>query len=367
MTRSIAAALLLLATASAAAAQTPPNPCSAQSQARFSAVVRNEILEYADSVVGIYITRDSLRWRCVLNKTGAVPPSPPPSPPTAPPPSPPTAPPAGDPAPAPGDVVLVDMRAGGAQDLQTCTTASCARGRYALQVGAVGFTANMDGAGRRALVLPWTKFNGQATCTGNVGSEQDMAIGLMPNIAGPADVYLQYKIWMGRTATGGGTGLVGAYMNASNVAGAPGGHKWFAWFRSASGSPEARLTGQQSPTLWKLITTAYTGYSGPAAVADGSIGEVHLFGSDVPTGAWNPDQHLNQVNTLTFRIRSETAANARNGLMEAWANGALVQSRTGLYTATYGFYELQVGGPTWICPPQDQTAYVWDLVIWRRP
>lgn len=69
-----------------------PNPCLQQSQARFSSVERNVISEFRDSVVGVYVTRDSLRWRCVLAATTPVPPIPP-SPPTPPaPPNPPTPP-----------------------------------------------------------------------------------------------------------------------------------------------------------------------------------------------------------------------------------------------------------------------------------
>ena len=272
----------------------------------------------------------------------------------------------GDPQPQTGDQILLDFRAGGNKDLQSCTDLTCARNRMGIHVGNIGFTTNFDGNNTRALVFQWLLNNGQATCTGNTGSQQDMFMETSTNVSGFADIYLQYKIWMGRTATGGGVGTVGSYSNVNLGGGTPGGHKWWVWFRTAAGNGDGRLTAEQSPTLWKMITTSYPGYTGPAPIADGAIGEVHYFGTDVTSGAWNPDANLNKVNTLTFRIRSETANNAQNGLMEVWANGALVQSKSNLYTSPLGFFGLQIGGPTWICPPADQTYYMWDIVVWKK-
>ena len=271
-----------------------------------------------------------------------------------------------DPSPQTGDVIVLDFRAGGNKDLQACPDRACAVTKIGFLTSNVQFTTNFDGNNTRALVFPWVLNNGQASCTGNVGSQQDMFIETGANVTGPADIYLQYKIWMGRTATGGGTGTVGSYSNVNLGGGTPGGHKWWVWFRTPAGNSDGRLTGEQSPTLWKMITTPYPGYTGPAPGADNSIGEVHYFGTDVTTGAWNPDANLNKVNVLTYHIRSETANNAQNGLMEVWANGALVQAKSNLYTSPLGFQILQIGGPTWICPPQDQTHYVWDILVWRK-
>jgi hypothetical protein len=46
-------------------------------------------------------------------------------------------------------------------------------------------------------------------------------------------------------------------------------------------------------------------------------------------------------------------------------NGQLVLDPQHQRTGSLGWGEVQIGGPTWICPPQDQTMYFWDIVIWQ--
>lgn len=75
--------LAILTLTAPLAAQT--DPCRNQSQTRTTSVQRNQITETRDSVVGVYVTRDSVRWRCVLRVATAPPPpvdtTPPPPPP----------------------------------------------------------------------------------------------------------------------------------------------------------------------------------------------------------------------------------------------------------------------------------------------
>jgi hypothetical protein len=269
-----------------------------------------------------------------------------------------------DPKPVGSDVIVRDFRAGGNRDIQVCTTLACAIGTSF--AGNVSFTTDFDGQGTNAFVLPWQKNGGQASCTGNSGgSQQNLYIFTNPAIIGPVEVFLQYKLWMGRTSTGPGIGNVGEFKNTNSDPAAPGGHKWFVLFRNEAGGSNARMTAEQSPSVGKFITTSYPGFTGTGGL-DGSIGEVHFFGSDVAT-PWNPDDNTNKVNTLTFRFKSESAINAGNGEMSLWVNGVLRQEKKNMFTSPFGVGEWQIGGPTWICPPQDQTAYVWDMVVWRKP
>jgi hypothetical protein len=274
--------------------------------------------------------------------------------------------PEGDPQPGPDDEISIDFRAGGNKDLQQCNSIGDVQ---CLKTGAVDLTTDFDGKGTHALVFPWRRYNGQAECSGNTtgptGSEQDMSVGPQPLLTGGGEIFLQWKIWMGRTPTGGGTGEIGAYRNAASVPNAPGGHKYFVLFRDPN-SNQARMTFEQGQTLGKWITTMYDGYAGPPEIGDGSIGQLHFFGESSLAEPFNPDDHIGEVVTFTCRFKAESAKNAHDGEMTLWINGVLRDHAENMYTGIFGTSEWQLGGPTWICPSQDQTHYMWDMVVWRK-
>ena len=75
--------------------------------------------------------------------------------------------------------------------------------------------------------------------------------------------------------------------------------------------------------------------------------------------------YINQVVTFTLYLQPSSYNGADDGVYTAWVNNALIWNVTHLPMGVNGFYEQQFGGPTWICPPQDQTQYYWDWVEWN--
>lgn len=292
----------------------------------------------------------------------------------------------GAPLPGAGDTVLFDTRAGGAQSIQTAPDLATALTTTGIVTNAtstggftvypVAFTTNVDGGNTHAFVLQWQKNAGDTACNGNATSEDNVMIEKgVSSQGGPyvdGEVFLSYKVWYGKTATGGGVGSVGSYSEG-------GGHKFMVWTRRPFGGGaninDGRLTLEENTHGGELVVANYTGYAGPPPHPDNNeIAEAFFWGTgDAATCTWCtsgtqwlPSNFYSQANTLTFRFKPESALNAADGQMEMWANGAVAFDSSGQYMYNGGWASLQIGGPTWICPPQDQTEYVWDIVVWQH-
>lgn len=293
---------------------------------------------------------------------------------------------AGSPVPGAGDTVLFDTRAGGAQSIQATSDLASALTATGIVTNAtstggftvypVAFTTNVDGSGTHAFVLQWQLNAGDSACHGNTTSEDNVMIEKgVSSQGGPyvdGEIFLSYKVWYGKTATGGGVGSVGAYSEG-------GGHKFMVWTRRPFGGGaninDGRYTLEENTHGGTLEVATYTGYSGPPAHTDNNeIAEAFFWGDGNAStctfcssgSQWLPSNYYNQANTLAFRLKPESALNAGDGQMEMWANGTVVFDSTSQYTYNGGWASLQIGGPTWICPPQDQTEYVWDIVVWQH-
>ncbi|HEX8242020.1 MAG TPA: hypothetical protein VF541_00945, partial [Longimicrobium sp.] len=175
-----------------------------------------------------------------------------------------------------------------------------------------------------------------------------------------SNVYLQYKIWWGRTATGGGTGsdAVGSFAHYNLAEGY--GHKMAIVRRlRADGSGGGARIDLYAGVPERQGISGYW-YNDAAAGSNG--GDVVHYSAPL----WNPNANLNRVVTVTMRLKSESSPSANDGVMQVWMNGTLTIDLTNADFGTDGWDQFEIGGPTWICPTQDQTSYVWDVVAWRR-
>jgi hypothetical protein len=274
----------------------------------------------------------------------------------------------GIPAPQAGDRIIRDTRAGGANSVQAANTlaeALATSGVYieehcynrgGLCLGP-GFTTNLDGAGTRAFIWNIKKDAGNPDgCVAGGPSQHNWMLYLNPSWGAPVvDLYVQYKFWMGQTATGGGA--------AGNIGQFSMGGKDLIVFRFIPGV---------GSTNDGRFTAAYAGYGGPdrygaylwnpvpGEPGTGSGGEVFA------DTYFDKRDHYNEAVTATYHFKGESAVGARDGVLEVWMNDISVYSRTNLALGTLAWGEAQIGGPTWICPPQDQTEYFWDIVLWER-
>lgn len=259
-----------------------------------------------------------------------------------------------DPAPPPPGSSLItrDWRTGGVHDIQEASTYADARSKALFaeyQNNPMGFTTNLDGKGTRAFTFPVKG-----------GLEQlNQAMVFGPSLD-PLDrsgsIYVQWKVWMGRTATGNGVsdgapvlGDVGSFSLGY-------GKKWFVWFFEGGAPMDYRLT---------MLENSEQGRIWNEAGASGQNGGIDLmYGNSMGEGWW-PRLHSNRVNTITVRIKKESAAARGDGEMQMWVNGEQIFDRMGLKIGHWQLVELQLGGPTWRYTPQDQTMYFWDFVAWK--
>lgn len=247
----------------------------------------------------------------------------------------------------PGGNLRFDTRAGGAQSIQdaSVTTLAQALSVAGLTVydpggGTIAFTSDADGAGSNAFRFDWP----------GVGPTTEIDLSLYRGTGGlglnnSQEVWLQWKIWQSRTATGGGIGTAGDWDCCSQ---GPGSGKRLVWFRG-SGNNTGRFTF--------------------APGGGGGVGEFFIDSSYNPTYAsvsvnWN--NYVSQWITLTFRLKPDSGPSANDGIIEVWFNDMKIKSITNADMTHYSFSgELQIGGPTWIGVPQDQTMYIKDIVIWQ--
>jgi len=268
------------------------------------------------------------------------------------------------PPPVGSSNIVFDTRAGGIENIQSPNVTTFAdalavtkpsgykntsSGGY--PVYPLDFVTNFDGNGTHAFRYSWTYlggYNGTASsCFNAVGEENKMVHFNHKIAAGP--LYIQWKAWYGRTATGGGYG--NSTIGSFNHEGSAGGHKIMLIFRN-DGTSQARV---------------YVGYTGPTTGLVGAMSQTapgFFENTEGLSGVHNLNEYDNQVVTFTLYVKPESGNNTLDGQYDLWFNNDHVFHITNLASGTAGYGEQQFGGPTFICPPQDQTQYQWDWVEW---
>lgn len=304
------------------------------------------------------------------------------------------------PEPGDGDWVHLDTREGGAQSLQKASIASFAdvqneypSWNYAGDQNMYVSTDFLDGHpdaslhGTKAFGFHIEQWGGTSTCEGAPSSQ--IACRIQPNIpnddakdagdgfiGGPGrEVYLQFKRYFGRTAADTHAEALGPIDDfvVHHHGGGPGGRKWVVWFRQG-GSARLDLLKQ--------------GIDGSGVVnADGHVvlglrrdidpdAQTVLAQGDEGTEVdpWWPDAYFPQRTgqpggpyTFTLRLKLESSEGAGDGEMTWWVDGTKYAEATGLFPGDDALGNPEVGIVTWICPPQDQTEYFWDVVVWETP
>lgn len=264
-------------------------------------------------------------------------------------------PPIGDPS------LLVDTRAGGQHSIQSSSNLndalaasglsiqeSCASGNC---VGP-GFSTNLDGSGTRAFIWNVKKDAGNPDgCVMGGPSQHNWKI--WKGMGGTTGtIIVQYKYWSGQTPTGGGAaGNIGEFSHE----GGANGHKDIVFFRPGTNDGRIQQASEsRSPHAGqKILVQSVSGQ--PNTGTDGNLFAQVSF---------DKTDYINQTVVQTLRLVPDSSPGAQNGRAQIWMNGTLVLDyRIGM--GTLGWGELQIGGPTWICPPQDQTLYFWDIVVWQ--
>lgn len=261
--------------------------------------------------------------------------------------------------------IVFDTRAGGGQDIQapgvtTSAAALSAMGAGIKNVSTGGhsiypldFVTDYDGAGTHAYRYNWTYqagYTGSPSSCFNMNGEEDKFVYFNPKVSlGSAGVYIQWKMWRGRTTSGGGYGnsQVGSFMNSGKlmiIFRSDATHRLYFGYNGVSNGFSADINGNpQWNQNGAMVGQLPTGYLNKAVV--------------------NLNDYNNQVLTYTYWVKPESSAGAGDGQIKTWFNGTLLWDFT-VPTGTSDLDEQQFGGPTWICPPQDQTHYQWDWVEW---
>ncbi len=267
-------------------------------------------------------------------------------------------------APSPSGSIRYDMRAGGAHSIQSATTMAAAKTASGFSEFSnfsspyiVDFTADMDGAGKRAFRFNWKDLSGASIPNDEHDLNLERGTGSLGITAG--DIYIQWKMRHGETSSGGGVGSVGSFIMYGGRTGGAG--KRLVWFR-AGDSQQGRITlapGLQGDGMSIFVD------GDPAQGSGGSSGPwPGQIEADVPID-W--EDFINQDVKLTMRFGPSSNDDTADGTLEVWFNDTLVHSRIGniLIGPLALSGTLQLGGPTWIQPQQDQTTYLWDVVIWQ--
>lgn len=241
--------------------------------------------------------------------------------------------------PVPSGTIWFDTRAGGAQDLQAVTTLAAAQAFFNDGSPSLGsccfFTTNYDGAGTHALRFEWV-------FTDNVPHDytREIAKHLTDNTV--TDLYVQYKSWLGRTATGGGIGTIGSFIQAN---------------------PAVSTANRKA-----FRNVIETGGGGCTDVYNGSV----PFGGRISDGfggdnnyasGWDNSTFVGQIIVSTFRVKVGSA-----GHLEVWKSVGgtqLVHYDSGANKNVSGLWHHAFQFPsTMNTPAQDQSDYYWDIVAW---
>ncbi|MEX2284709.1 MAG: Ig-like domain-containing protein [Gemmatimonadota bacterium] len=253
----------------------------------------------------------------------------------------------GDPRPDASDLILIDSRT----RLQQATTrgeAECAiraspctpnpaLNTPGLDTAHFALSLNMDGNGTRALRVTWKKPATFGDCCGG-GYQQPVIPGA------PKEVYIQWKHRLGRTSTGGGIGALNSFAinNPLDPVGNAG-RKVMLLLRDV---PDMGGSGR--------IDYLYQGGTGV---------QVTLGFKGLNKGPFQPDQMVGQTIIQTIYAKAESSADSNDGVLRLWVNGQLVLDHIGDFDP-WGIHRIQFPS-TYRSPAQDQTEYLWDLIVWQ--
>lgn len=245
--------------------------------------------------------------------------------------------------PTPSGTILFDSRAGGAQSFQAITTIAQARSIFTAtggngglhdsvipggRTGTFAFTTDYDGAGKHALRVEWPATPGaEGTILG------DIYLGA----GGPySHVYVSMVMHMGRTATGGGIGSVGAFTPV----------------RTTGGAKRMMLLRQLNNGLDRLYWVMPTGEPTDLinAICCDNLGLAIAFPADYGVGVdvrWTMELISGTPNPGTWRM---------------WRNGVKVLD-SAPNIGSLGFAQLQFY-VTRMDQDNPETEYMCDLVAW---
>lgn len=262
------------------------------------------------------------------------------------------------PAPSGQATIVWDTRSGSStghsiQSAATLGEAITSGGFLNVMDTKISWDTNVNGTGKRGFKITWP--------TGNHQSNSELDYGGL-NITGPCDMYFQMVRYQ--------------ESGFDNTQGGAGGRKFFVLGRT-TGPSQARITCMTSATQAKVINDSYTAYAGAVSPnVDGAIARLNFVSSDpadnatnsAPTNTFDPNNFTGQAITWTFRFRSESAANARDGILSMWYNATLIQTATSQYTSHLGFADwLLIGGPTWNAVTTQSIEWYYDFVVWTEP
>lgn len=235
----------------------------------------------------------------------------------------------GEPQPSDaGITILRDFRAGGAQDLQAVTTTAQ---MYALFQDDSGngqtnpvLSLDVDGAGTNAVRCDWT-------AGGDTDPEQNCYVESQFTPFNDKPLYVWCKVRLGRTATGGGNGSVGAFALNANHANAH----------------IKKFLIQRVDNTYRIYSKLY-----PSS-QDWQIDQTNLNTADCSDSLMN---HIGVTQTVTIKY---TLPNR----IEMWLNGTKVWDGSDDIGST-GFKAVQWMA-TMLVPNVDMSEYLWDMVIGR--
>lgn len=244
---------------------------------------------------------------------------PPPEPAPPPPPS------SGAPTPGPGAQIVFDTRAGGAQDFQQMTSLSQMQSVYGGVRNSNGatsfFETNVDGRGTNARGCQWAAPR---------GGEQECFVSTdRVRVHAPATGwYTQFKTYLGKSPSGGGTGPVDSWI----LSGSNPHQKIFIWGRVSEGQ---RLYLRILPNGTNLVSDGLN-YNSP-------MFSRNLYG-------------MKGIIEVTMFIQPST------GTVRAWVNGSQVLDARNQNIGSSALDGLQETITTF--PGQQQVQYMWDTVVW---
>lgn len=231
----------------------------------------------------------------------------------------------GVPFPGSGSTIVWDTRKGGLQDFQVMSALSQMNNLYSGQRNSNGattfFETNVDGKGTNARGCQFAPPN---------GTEQECYFATEGNLvrAPASGWYTQFKVHLGKSSTGGGTGP----LNSWTLTGSNPHQKMFIWTRSTS-----------ADRLYLMITPSQINIRSDGRNFNSPVWSINPYGK---TG----------VQTITVYIRPET------GTIRAWVGDKQVADASGLNIGTSSLVDIQETVTTF--PGQQQVEYMWDTVVW---
>jgi hypothetical protein len=249
--------------------------------------------------------------------------------------------------PTPSGTIVLDWRAGGAQDMQAVSTLAAFKA-YSTSTkpqpgefddvtngngnATLAFTTNYDGNGKHALRVDWP------ANPGNVDSGASTIWYFNTTLS---QLYCSFVIHLGKTATGGGNGTVGSFSPTS-----PGGgsKRWFAFRQADNGTDRVYW-------VW--------------GAADLSVQSQDV---QIDNRNWNSffntDFGIGQDVRWTFRVIPASSPTALDGIVQAWRNGVMVMNDQRANIGSAGFQQFITMG-TRHNVLQAESEYWTDLVVWQ--